>query len=71
MKMLGLLLGFCFVIGLSAMAADTPAKKGKLRHVVAFKFKESASKADIKKVDIDCLRTGPIGCFRATKPPSG
>ena len=44
--MLGLLLGFCVVIGLSAMAADAP-KKGKLRHVVAFKFKESASKADI------------------------
>jgi hypothetical protein len=51
MKMLGLLLGFCFVIALSAMAADAPAKKGKLRHVVAFKFKESASKADIKKVE--------------------
>jgi len=28
-------------------------------------------KADIKKVDIDCLCTGPIGCFRATKPLSG
>ena len=49
--MLGLLLGLCAVIGLSAMAADAPAKKGKLRHVVAFKFKESASKADIKKVE--------------------
>jgi len=51
MKMLGFLLGFCVVIGLSAMAADAPAKKGKLRHVVAFKYKESASKADIKKVE--------------------
>lgn len=51
MKMLGFLLGFCFVIGLSAMAADAPAKKGKLRHVVAFKFKETASKTDIKKVE--------------------
>ena len=35
------------------MAADagSSGKSGKLRHVVAFKFKESASKADIKKVE--------------------
>jgi len=51
--MLGLLLGFCFVIAISAMAADSAdaGKKGNLRHVVALKFKESASQADIKKVE--------------------
>lgn len=32
------------------MAADASKGTGKLRHVVAFKFKESASEADIKKV---------------------
>jgi hypothetical protein len=47
-----LLLGFCVAIAISAMAADAGAKKGKsLRHVVAFKFKETASKEDIKKVE--------------------
>ncbi len=35
------------------MAADAPSgtKTGKLRHVVAFKYKETTSKEDIKKVD--------------------
>jgi hypothetical protein len=52
MKMLCLLLGCLLAIGISAVAADSSgAKKGKLRHVVAFKFKETASKEDIKKVE--------------------
>jgi hypothetical protein len=52
MKMLCILLGILFSIGLTAMAADSAAaKKGKLRHVVAFKFKDTASKEDIKKVE--------------------
>jgi hypothetical protein len=49
--LLGCLLAIGTGIGMSAMAADAAAKKGKLRHVVAFKFKESASKEDIKKVE--------------------
>ena len=51
MKTLFVLLGIVISVGLSAMAADAGSKKGKLRHVVAFKFKESASKEDIKKVE--------------------
>lgn len=35
----------------AADASASSAKKGKLRHVVAFKFKETASKEDIKKVE--------------------
>ena len=51
--MIALLVGALIAFGLSAMAADSSssAKKGELRHVVAFKFKESASKEDIKKVE--------------------
>jgi hypothetical protein len=41
------------------MAATTKKQKGSIRHVVAFKFKESASKEDIKKVE---------DAFRALKP---
>jgi hypothetical protein len=41
------LLGFA----LAAIAADATAKKDKLRHVVAFKFKESASLEQIKQVE--------------------
>ena len=54
MNMLGLILGCFLALGISAMAADSAAsaKKGKLRHVVAFKFKASASKEDIKKVEV-------------------
>ncbi len=44
---------------LPAMAAATKKQKGSIRHVVAFKFKESASKEDIKKVE---------DAFRALKP---
>jgi hypothetical protein len=49
--MLYLLLGISLAFAVSAMAADAPGKKGKLRHVVAFKFKDTASKADIQKVE--------------------
>ena len=49
MNTLCLLLVGLLSIGISASAADV-GSKGKLRHVVAFKFKESASKADIDKV---------------------
>ena len=53
MKMVALLIGLFVACGVVAMAADagTKTKKAKLRHVVAFKFKESASKEDIKKVE--------------------
>jgi hypothetical protein len=56
MKMLVVLLGIAVAsttIALTTMAADSggATQKGKLRHVVAFKFKESASKDDIKKVE--------------------
>ena len=50
--MLFILLVIVISVGISAMAADASnAKKGQLRHVVAFKFKESATKEDIKKVE--------------------
>lgn len=52
MKMLFVLFGILISISLSAMAADSAGgKKGKLRHVVAFKFKDTASHEDIKKVE--------------------
>ena len=46
-----LLLGMVAALTVSAVAADAEKKSGKLYHVVAFKFKDSASKADIKKVE--------------------
>jgi hypothetical protein len=53
MKLFILLFGIALAFGLSAMAADAPSteKKGKLRHVVAFKFKDTAGKEEIKKVE--------------------
>src|SRR5687767_10240942 len=56
MKVFLLLLGIALAsvtIALTTMAADSaPTKKGtKLRHVVAFKFKETATPEDIKKVE--------------------
>ena len=40
------------VTSLTSAAADAKSpKEGKLRHVVAFKFKETASAEDIKKVE--------------------
>jgi hypothetical protein len=38
-------------IALSGMAAEGASKKGKLKHVVAFKFKEGTSKEDIAKLE--------------------
>ena len=55
MKMLITLLGIAVAIAFTTMttsAADNAsAKKGKLRHVVAFKFKDTATQDDIKKVE--------------------
>jgi hypothetical protein len=38
-------------MALSGMAADAGGKGGKLKHVVAFKFKEGTSKEDIAKLE--------------------
>jgi hypothetical protein len=55
MKMLFVVLGIVAAsatIALTTMAAEAAGKKGnKLRHVVAFKFKDTAAKEDIKKVE--------------------
>ena len=53
MKFICIILGCALSVAIAAIAADSGSspKKGKLRHVVAFKFKESASKTDIKKVE--------------------
>jgi hypothetical protein len=40
-------------MALSGMAADATSKKAKLKHVVAFKFKEGASKEEIAKVETE------------------
>ena len=49
------LLNICLVsllgLSLSAFAADAPAKKEKLRHIVAFKFKDTATPGQIKQVE--------------------
>jgi hypothetical protein len=45
-------------VALSAVAAEKPANSSKLLHVVAFKFKSSASKAQIQDV-IDAFRALP------------
>lgn len=55
MKTISILICAAFLLaaGFTVMSAEnTSEKKGKvLRHVVAFKFKETASKEDIKKVE--------------------
>lgn len=55
MKLFALLLTLFATMSLTATAADAPgkekARKGKLRHVVSFKFKEGTTDADIKKVE--------------------
>jgi len=52
MKLLLLLPLVAAAFALTAMAADSAAsKKGPLRHLVAFKFKETATAADIKKIN--------------------
>lgn len=43
--------GITALLLVNALAADAPSPSGKLRHVVAFKFKDSASEADIAKVE--------------------
>ena len=55
-----LLILFCLFssVALSAVAAEKPAKSNKLLHVVAFKFKSSASKAQIQDV-VDAFRALP------------
>jgi len=49
MKMIAALIGLLVCISVSGLAQD--AKKGKLLHVVSFKFKETASKEQIKQVE--------------------
>ena len=55
MKILLILMSFLSSVALSAVAAEKPAKSDKLLHVVAFKFKASASKAQIQEV-VDAFR---------------
>lgn len=49
--MLFIALGIATVLMLNVLAADASGKSGKLRHVVAFKFKDTATQDDIKKVE--------------------
>lgn len=55
MKIISLLLGslVALTLGATVFAADhaTEKKKSMLRHVVSFKFKESATAAQIKKIE--------------------
>jgi len=50
MKIISLVLALVAVAALSVFAADTPAKSKKLLHVVSFKFKPEAGKAQIDDV---------------------
>jgi len=50
MKTILAFLALAAVISLAAVAADKPAKSKKLLHVVAFKFKPSATPAQIQQV---------------------
>jgi hypothetical protein len=51
MNMIYLLLALALSTGITAMAADSAPKSGKLYHVVSLKFKDSAKKEDIAKVE--------------------
>ena len=51
MKTILALLVSLLAFGSVAFCADAPAKKGKLNHVVALKFKESASREQIQAVE--------------------
>jgi hypothetical protein len=51
MNMIYLLLALALSTGITAMAADSVPKSGKLYHVVSLKFKDSAKKEDIAKVE--------------------
>ena len=50
MKTILVFLAFAAAISLAAVAADKPAKSKKLLHVVAFKFKPSASATQFEQV---------------------
>ena len=58
MKILLILISILSSVALSAVAAEKPAKANKLLHVVAFKFKASASKQQIQEV-VDAFRALP------------
>lgn len=51
MKTFALIVLIGFVCSLCGVAAESPAKDAKLRHVVAFKFKATATKAKIQQVE--------------------
>src|SRR5258706_5275775 len=51
MKTILALLVSLLAFGSVAFCADAPAKRGKLNHVVALKFKESASREQIQAVE--------------------
>ncbi len=51
MKTLALILSVGLVCSLLATAAESSAKDAKLRHVVAFKFKDTVTKEKIKEVE--------------------
>jgi len=53
-----ILISFVSAILLSAVAAEKPAKSDKLLHVVAFKFKATASKEKVQEV-VDAFRELP------------
>jgi hypothetical protein len=46
-----LCVGIAFSLAIACVAAEKSQGTGKLRHVVAFKFKETATPEDIKKVE--------------------
>jgi hypothetical protein len=58
MKILLILLCLLSSVALTGLAAEKPANSSKLLHVVAFKFKSSASKAQIQEV-VDAFRALP------------
>jgi hypothetical protein len=51
MKIFSALFVLLVLLSMTAFSADAPARKGKLNHVVALKFKEGASKEQIQAVE--------------------
>ena len=51
MKTISFILILAVVCALAAFAAETQTKNSRLLHVVSFKFKDSATKAQIKEVE--------------------
>ena len=51
MKIISFILIIGFIGSVLAIAADAPAKDAKLRHVVSFKFKDTATKEQIKAAE--------------------